>query len=119
MFRIRLMLGAMAVGAALVAPTTATTAPAPLLTGTVGPGATITLKKGGVKVRTVKAGRYRIRVSDKSDDHDFKLKGAVSKTITGVEFTGTKTVTVTLKKGTVTYFCAPHASFMKGSFKVT
>ena len=32
--------------------------------------------------------------------------------------TGTKTFTVTLKKGTYKFVCDPHASSMKGSFKV-
>jgi plastocyanin len=30
-----------------------------------------------------------------------------------------KTVTVKLKKGTYKYICDPHATVMKGSFKVT
>jgi plastocyanin len=37
----------------------------------------------------------------------------------GVSATGTKTWTVKLKKGTYRYVCNPHASAMKGSFKVT
>jgi plastocyanin len=120
MSRIWLTLVALAAGVALVIPTTGSTASqATLLTGTVGPGATITLKKRGVKVRTLKAGRYSIRVTDRADDHDFRLKGAVNRTITGVAFKGTKTVTLTLRKGKVTYYCSPHASFMKGSFTVT
>ena len=32
---------------------------------------------------------------------------------------GTLTWTVTLKKGTYKYICDPHASIMKGTFKVT
>lgn len=120
MARIRLLIAALGVAVALVIPTTATTAgEATTLTGSVGPGFTISLKKGGVKVRTLKAGTYTIRVSDKSNMHDFRLKGSTRKTITGVAFKGTKTMTVTLKRGTVTYFCAPHAVNMKGSFKVT
>ncbi len=120
MSRIRLFIVALGAAVALVIPTTATTAnEATLLTGTVGPGFTITLKKGATKVRTLKAGTYTIRVSDKSNIHDFKLKGSTRKTITGVAFKGTKTVTVKLNKGTVTYFCSPHATSMKGTFRVT
>jgi plastocyanin len=120
MFRIRLILVALGAAVMLAVPTTATTAnEATMLTGTVGPGFTISLKKGGVKVRTLRAGRYTIRVTDKSNIHDFRLKGAVRKTITTVAFKGTKTVAVTLRKGTVTYYCSPHASSMKGSFRVT
>ena len=120
MSSIRLFVVALGAAVALVVPTTATTASeATLLTGTVGPGFTITLKKGATKVRTLKAGRYTIRVSDKSNIHDFRLKGAVTKTITGVSFKGTKTVTMTLKRGIVTYYCSPHLISMKGTFRVT
>ena len=120
MSRIRLLIVALGAAVALVVPTTATTAnEATLLTGTVGPGFTITLKKGATKVRTLRAGTYTIRVADKSNMHDFKLKGSTSKTITTVAFRGTKTVNVTLRRGTVTYYCSPHASSMKGTFKVT
>jgi plastocyanin len=41
----------------------------------------------------------------------------VNKT-TSVAGKGTKTWTVTLKKGTYKYVCDPHKSFMKGSFTV-
>jgi plastocyanin len=90
------------------------------LKGTVGPGFTITLKKGTAKVRTLKAGRYTITVSDKSNIHDFHLSGpGLNKVITKTPFVGTKTVTVTLRKGTYRYVCDPHAAQMKGSFRVT
>jgi|SRR5918995_5119230 plastocyanin len=119
MSRIRLFIVALGAAVALVVPTSATTAnEATLLTGTVGPGFTITLKKGATKVRTLKAGIYTIRVSDKSTIHDFKLKGSTRKSITTVPFKGTKTVTIRLNKGTVTYYCSPHASSMKGTFRV-
>jgi len=59
-------------------------------------------------------------VTDKSPIHNFHLTGpGVNKEITSVSFQGTKTVTVTLKKGTYKYVCDPHASAMKGSFKVS
>ena len=120
MSRIRLFIVALGAAVALVIPTTGTTASeATLLTGSVGPGFTITLKKGATKVRTLKAGTYTIRVSDKSNMHDFKLKGSTRKSHHRVAFKGTKTVTVKLNKGTVTYFCSPHASSMKGTFRVT
>jgi Copper binding proteins, plastocyanin/azurin family len=89
------------------------------VSGTTGPGFTITLKKAGKRVTTLKPGRYTITVSDKSSSHDFVLSGpGVSKRITGVGFVGTKSATVTLKRGKYTYFCTPHKSFMKGSFTV-
>src|SRR5688500_4027144 len=99
MSRIWLTLVALAAAVALVIPTTGSTAgELTTLTGTVGPGFTITLKKNGVRVRTVKAGRYTIRVTDRSNIHDFKLRGSTNKAITGVAFKGTKTVTVTLRR---------------------
>ena len=68
----------------------------------------------------LKAGVYTIKVVDKASIHDFHLTGpGVNKVITSVGFTGTKTVTVTLKKGKYTYVCDPHSSSMNGSFTVT
>jgi plastocyanin len=89
------------------------------LSGSVGPGFTISLKKSGKKVTSLKAGRYRIRVSDKSDFHNFHLRGpGVNRSITSVDFQGTKSRTFRLKKGTYRYVCDPHSDSMKGSFKV-
>ena len=89
------------------------------LTGSVGPGFTISLKKSGKKVKSLKKGTYKIRVSDKSDIHNFHISGpGVNKRITSVDFKGTKTVTVKLKKGSYRYVCDPHSSDMHGSFKV-
>ena len=94
-------------------------AAAKTLSGSVGPGFTISLKSGGKKVKSVKAGTHTIRVSDKSNIHNFRLRGpGVNKAITSVGFKGTKSATVKLKKGTYRYVCDPHASEMKGSFKV-
>jgi len=89
------------------------------LAGTVGPGFTITLKQGGKVVTTLKAGTYTITVADKSKIHDFHLTGPGVNKKTAVGGLGTTTWTLTLKKGTYTYVCDPHASFMHGSFKVT
>jgi hypothetical protein len=89
------------------------------LKGTVGPGFTIFLKKGTTTVKTVKPGKYTITVQDKSPMHNFHLKGpGLNKQITTVSFVGTKTVTVTLKRGKYTYVCDPHASSMKKTFTV-
>jgi plastocyanin len=91
----------------------------PTLNGTVGPGFTISLKKSGVKVTKLKAGKYVFKIADKSSIHDFHLKGPGVNKLTSVGKTGTTTWTLTLKKGKYTYVCDPHASFMKGSFTVT
>ncbi len=96
----------------------------PKLVGTVGPGFTISLKDShGKKVTSLKAGKYSFVVSDKSRIHNFVLEqesgGKFEKDLTDVSQTGTKTVTVTLKKGTWKYYCKPHEAAMHGSFKVT
>ena len=58
-------------------------------------------------------------MSDKAKIHDFHLIGpGVNKVITTTGFKGTKTVTVTLKKGKYTYVCDPHASSMHHTFTV-
>ena len=88
------------------------------LKGTVGPGFTISLKKAGKKVKTLKAGTYKFVITDKADSHNFVLKGPVKKTFTSVGFVGKKTVKLKLKKGKYTYYCAPHASQMRGTFTV-
>jgi plastocyanin len=93
----------------------------PKLVGTVGPGFTITLKRFGRPLKTLKAGRYSITVSDKSNIHNFHLRGpgGVNKEITTVGFVGTKTVIVRLVKGTYRFVCDPHFTTMKGSFTAT
>ena len=89
------------------------------LTGTVGPGFTISLKYEGEKVKKLDPGTYVLAVNDKSSIHDFHLMGpGVNKVVTAVSFTGTKTVTVKLKKGTYTYQCDPHSTAMRGTFTV-
>jgi plastocyanin len=90
------------------------------VTGTVGPGFTIGLTMNGKKVTKLKAGvPYRFVVSDRSPEHNFHLFGpGLSRVVTTVEGTGTKTFTLKLKKGAYHYQCDPHASFMHGSFAV-
>jgi plastocyanin len=102
--------------AALVVP--AAVAATPTLTGTVGPGFTITLTKGGKKVTKLTAGAYTIKVSDKSAIHNFRLKGPGVNKTTSLGGQGASTWKVTLKKGTYTFVCDPHATIMKGTFKV-
>ena len=91
------------------------------LEGETGPGFEIEVKQNGEDAESVKAGTYTLKVEDKSDQHNFHLIGpGVDKKVTEVGFVGDKTVTVTLKKGTYTYQCDPHASQgMKGTFEVT
>ena len=91
------------------------------LEGETGPGFEIEVKQNGEDAESVKAGTYTLKVEDKSDQHNFHLTGpGVDEKVTDVGFVGDKTVTVTLKKGTYTYQCDPHASQgMKGTFEVT
>ena len=120
-------LAAVAALAALVLPSASALgarsalATAPKLTGVVGPGFTITLTQGGKKVTTLKAGTYTFVISDKSANHSYGLDGpnGWSKDFTSVSFVGTKSFTVTLKKGKYKYYCTPHESFMFGNFTVT
>ena len=97
----------------------------PTLKGVVGPGYTISLKKGGKKVKTLRAGTYKIVVADKSSFHNFTLerekpsKPRLEKHITSVTGTGTRTVTWTLKPGNWRAYCSIHEDLMHIDFKVT
>ena len=103
-----------------VSPRTPPRAPAPTgaattkLVASVGPGFTISMAK-----KPTKAGKVKIVVNDKATFHNFHLRGPGVNVTTSVAATGTKTFTVTLKKGTYRFVCDPHASQMKGSFKVS
>jgi plastocyanin len=106
-----------AIAAALAVPSAF--AATPTLTGVVGPGFTITLKKGTTKVAKLKAGTYIFKISDKSAIHNFHLTGPGVNKKTAVGTQGSSTWKLTLKKGTYRYVCDPHSSFMKGSFTVS
>jgi hypothetical protein len=97
----------------------------PTLKGVVGPGYTISLKKGGKKIKTLKAGKYKIVVSDKASIHNFTLerekptKPHFEKHITATAFVGTKTIVWTLKPGNWRAYCSIHEAMMHQDFKVT
>jgi plastocyanin len=84
------------------------------LTGTVGPGYTISMNK-----TTVKAGTYVITIHDLASIHDFHLTGAGVNKATSVSGMGTTKWTVTLKKGTYHFMCDPHHTIMHGVLNVT
>ncbi len=92
------------------------------LTGSVGPGFTISLKQNGQNVKSLKAGTYTFVVSDKASIHNFVLErekgGTFEKQLTSVAFKGTKTATISLGKGEWKYYCKPHEAGMHGEFKV-
>jgi plastocyanin len=75
--------------------------------------------KAGKKIRALKAGTYRIKVEDKATIHNFRLRGPGVNKATSVPGRAETIWTVRLRKGTYTYLCDPHASSMRGSFKVT
>jgi Copper binding proteins, plastocyanin/azurin family len=91
-----------------------------VLTATVGPGPTISLRRAnGRRVTSLRRGRYRIVVRDRSTVHNFHLIGPGVNRKTTVRFRGTATWTFTLRRGTYRYVCDPHARQMKGNFRVT
>ena len=114
------VIGAFALPAVLGGVASAGSAGSPKVDGSVGPGFTIKLAAGGKTVTKLKAGvAYTFTVKDQAAIHDFHLTGpGVNKVITSVPFMGTKSVVLTLKKGTYRFVCDPHASSMKGSFTV-
>ena len=97
----------------------------PTLKGVVGPGFTISLKKGGKKVKTLKAGRYKFVISDKSNFHNFTVEREhpfspkIEKHITSTPFTGTKTLVMTLRPGSWRAYCSIHEAQMHQDFRVT
>jgi plastocyanin len=97
------------VALALALPALAAT---PVFTGVDGPGFTITMAK-----KPTKAGKIKLVIRDKSNVHNFHLTGPGVNVKTTVPMIGTKTFTVTLKKGTYKFICDPHP-FMKGSFTI-
>jgi plastocyanin len=72
----------------------------------------------GAALKRIKAGTYRIKVEDKATIHNFHLTGPGVNKSTTVSGTGERFWTVTLRPGTYKYVCDPHATMMRGSFKV-
>jgi plastocyanin len=119
MFRLTISSLAVAAVAAIVflVPAQGSTA---RLSGEVGPGFSIEVKKGTKDLKTIKAGTYRIKVEDKASIHNFHLMGPGLNKKTGIGFTGDVTWTIKLKPGRYTYQCDPHhLSGMRGTFRVT
>ena len=108
----KLIIPAAAVAAALATAVPAVAA-TPVFKGTDGPGFTITITP-----KPTKPGRIKLVIADKSTMHNFHLTGPGVNVKTSVAFVGTKSFFLTLKKGTYTYVCDPHASFMNGSFTI-
>jgi plastocyanin len=118
MFRTTLL--ALAAAVAAVALVATAQAKSTGLTGEVGPGYSIEVKKGGKDLKTIRAGTYTIKVEDKGSIHNFHLIGPGVNKKTGLSFTGETTWRIKLKPGRYTYQCDAHASVgMKGHFRVT
>jgi hypothetical protein len=96
----------------------------PTLKGVVGPGYSIKLTKGGKRVKSLKAGKYRFVISDKSSFHNFTVerekpaRPKLEKHITSTAFTGSKTIVITLKPGSWRFYCSIHEAQMHGDFAV-
>lgn len=89
------------------------------LNATVGPGFTISLRTtAGRRVASLRAGRYRITVRDRSRMHNFHLTGRGVNKKTTLGYQGTTRWTLTLRRGTYRFVCDPHRANMKGSFRV-
>jgi plastocyanin len=117
----RTAVAAAATGLALAVATTSLAAPAAkTLQGSVGPGFTINLALNGKTATKLKTGvRYRLVINDRSSIHDFHLTGpGVNRMLTSVDFVGTKSFVLTLRRGVYRYFCDPHSAVMHGSFRV-
>jgi plastocyanin len=115
-----LLLGVVA-AAALAATGSGVAASAKTVNGTVGPGFTIGLTMQGKKVTRLKAGAaHRFVISDRSSIHNFRLSGpGFNRALTDVEFTGTKSLLLKLKKGSYRFVCDPHSGSMRGGFQVS
>ncbi len=104
-----------AVAAAVLVTSTLEAAPPPrgTINGSVGPGFVISVSK-----RTVKQGRWRLSVNDRSSIHNFKITGPGVRRQTSVAGTGRTVWTVTLRPGTYTIVCVPHAGTMRMTIRV-
>jgi len=120
-FRTGSLLVAAVAAAAVAATGSGSAATAKTVNGTVGPGFTIGLTMHGKRVTKLKAGTaYRFVISDQADIHDFHLSGpGLNRVLTSVEFTGTKSFVLRLKKGNYRFVCDTHFSIMHGSFRVS
>ncbi len=97
-------------GLAVVMPVSASS---PALKGHVGPGFSI-----GVSSRTVAAGTVKLVVSDRADIHNFHLRGPGVNVKTGIAAIGSKTFTITLRKGsTYRFICDVHPVELHGTLK--
>jgi hypothetical protein len=88
------------------------------LSGKVGPGNTITLKKGSRIVKALKAGRYKVTVRDASTKDNFHLLGPGVSKKTAVQGKRTVTWTLRFRAGKYSYRSDAHKK-LKRTFRVS
>jgi hypothetical protein len=109
---------------AVVGIATASTRSTHTLYGTVGKNNAFVIKllnASGTKVKTLKAGTYKVVIHDDSALHNYELDGPHGKswTFTSVPFMGQKTFTLKLVAGKYKAYCSAHESVMFQHFTVT
>jgi plastocyanin len=104
---------------ALVLPSAVAQADNPKLVAVVGTNDAFVISlrdASGNAVTQLAPGTYDIAVSDRSESHNFHLKGAGVDMLTPVGEKQETTWTVTVGEGRYTYVCDAHASQMRGYF---
>jgi plastocyanin len=105
--------------AALVVPSSIAQADNPRLVALVGTNDSFVISlrdANGNAVTTLQPGTYDIAVSDRSQEHNFHLKGPGVDQSTPIGETQETTWTVTIGDGRYTYVCDAHSSQMRGYF---
>jgi hypothetical protein len=88
------------------------------LSGKVGPGSSISLKRGSAMVKALKAGSYKVTVRDVSTKDNFHLSGPGVARKTAVKGKGTVTWKLRLRAGKYTYRSDAHKK-LKRTFRVS
>jgi hypothetical protein len=113
------MHGSFTVGSVTTPPPTPTPTPTPLpvatvLAGSIGPGAKFALAPS----KGLSAGKFKLKISDRSATDGFRLAGAGLTRATSAKFRGSVTWTVTLKAGKYSYGSARNAK-LRRSFTIS
>jgi len=91
----------------------------PSVYGSVGPGATISLKdKSGKTITSLKQGKYRFRITDRSTTDDFHLNGPTVDLTTPVRRKMVTSWLLTMNPGTYRFYSDAHAKTLSASFRV-
>jgi plastocyanin len=92
--------------------------PTPKLSGKVGPGSTISLKKGSAIVKALAAGTYKVTVRDVTAKDNFHLIGPGVSKKTSVRGKSTVSWTLRLRAGKYTYRSDAHKK-LRRTFRVS